>query len=425
MAQYFEVTFLPVPGAVIGNAYCEVYIAGTDTLATIYQDIGLTTELANPALLNNGSFSCYFQTGLIVAGDIVANSTYTIESIGSTDFTIYGAPSNTVGTTFVATINGFGPSSGSGTCSFEYDLRVAGGNISRMVYVQNIWQLPSNIWQLDDNYWKDEPSAWGAVNPVGTSVKTAQNIGQLYTGNDLIRAAMRLIQVSAVDVDLTANELKDGLESLNRMLDSWSLDELMLYQVTREQFPLVTNQNPYSIGLGGDFETVRPTRIVGAYLELNNGSIPVDYPMQVLNWDDYDAIRLKTLSTNFPNYLYYQPSFPLGEIYIYPVFAPNDPATIGPAYLHLTSWKPLPIIVDPTAALEFPPGYWEAIVFNLAVRIAEEYQFDIRETTVQLATSALKRLKRINQRTPTLQTDVAFMNARQLRYNIYSDGYGR
>ena len=59
------------------------------------------------------------------------------------------------------------------------------------------------------------------------------------------------------------------------------------------------------------------------------------------------------------------------------------------------------------------------------MRIAEEYQFDNRETTVQLAASALKRLKRINQRTPTLQTDVAFMNARQLRYNIYSDGYGR
>jgi len=195
--------------------------------------------------------------------------------------------------------------------------------------------------------------------------------------------------------------------------------------VTREQFPLVTNQNPYSIGLGADFNTVRPTRIVGAYLELNNGSIPVDYPMQVLNWDDYDAIRLKTLSTNFPNYLYYQPSFPLGEIYIYPVFAPNDPATIRPAYLHLTSWKPLPIIVDPTSPLEFPPGYWEAILYGLATRIAQEYQFEIRQDTVVMAREAIKRLKRINQRTPTLQTDVAFMNARQLRYNIYADGYGR
>lgn len=425
MAQYFEVTFLPKPGATIGNAVCGVYIAGTDTLATIYQNIGLTTELANPAVLNNGSFSCYFTTGLISAGDMVAQSTYTIESVGSTDFTIYGAASNTVGTTFVATINGLGPSSGSGTCSFEYDLRVSGGNIARMVYVQNIWQLPSNIWQLDDNYWQDEPSAWGAVNPVASATKTINNIGQLYTANDLVRAAMRLIQVSAVDVDLTASELKDGIESLNRMLDSWSLDELMLYQVIREPFELISGQNPYTIGLGGDFDTLRPTKIVGAYLTLNNGSIPVDYPMNVLNYDDYNAIRLKTLSTNFPNYIYYQPSFPLGQILIYPVFTPNDPATIGPAYITLTSWKPLPLVSDPTATLELPPGYWEAIVFNLAVRIAEEYQFDIRPTTVALATEALKRLKRMNQRTQTLNTDVALMNTSQLRYNIYADGYGR
>jgi len=421
MSQYFEVTFLPPPGATLGTAYCEVYIGGTNTPASIYQDFGLTQPITQPVDVSSGTLTCYFATGLVNATSIVSGSTYTIESLGTTDFTLIGAASNTVGVTFVAT----GAGTGNGTASYEYDLRLAGGNLARLQYIQNIWTIPSNIWELDVNLWQDSPESWGAVNPVAANVKITNNIGQLYTGNDIIRAAMRLIQVSAVDVDLTAQELKDGLESFNRMLDSWSLDELMLYQVTREQFPLVTNQNPYSIGLGADFNTVRPTRIVGAYLELNNGSIPVDYPMQVLNWDDYDAIRLKTLSTNFPNYLYYQPSFPLGEIYIYPVFAPNDPATIGPAYLHITSWKPLPIIVDPTAPLEFPPGYWEAIVFNLAVRIAEEYQFDIRETTVQLATSALKRLKRINQRTPTLQTDVAFMNARQLRYNIYSDGYGR
>ena len=83
------------------------------------------------------------------------------------------------------------------------------------------------------------------------------------------------------------------------------------------------------------------------------------------------------------------------------------------------------MIVDPTAYMKYPPGYWEAIVFNLAVRIAEEYQFDIRPTTVQLAVNALKRVKRMNQRTDTLQTDVALMNTSQLRYNIYSDGFGR
>ena len=421
MPQYFQVTFLPPPGALLGDAYAEFFTGGTSTTASIYEDSGLTTPITQPVSISSGTLECYLATGLVNATSIVSGSTYTIQDVGTTDFTLIGASSNTTGVTFVAT----GVGTGNGTAYYEYDLKIAGGNIARQATWQNIWTLPSNIWELDNNLWEDDPSVWGAVNPVPVGVKTTNNIGQLYTGNDLIKAAMRLIQVTAVDVDLTAQELRDGLESLNRMLDSWSLDELMLYQVIREPFQLVSGQNPYSIGLGGDFNTVRPTKIVGAYLTLNNGSIPVDYPMDVIQYDDYNAIRLKTLSTNFPNYIYYQPSFPIGEIYIYPVFTPNDPATIGPAYITLTSWKPLPIIADPTAPLEFPPGYWEAIVFNLAVRLAEEYQFSIREATIALATNALKRLKRMNQRTNTLNTDVALMNTSQLRYNIYADGYGR
>ena len=421
MPQYFQVTFLPPPGAYLGDAYAEVFIGGTNTPANIYSDYGLTSQIAQPVSITSGTLECYFSIGIVNATAIVSGNTYTIETIGTTDFTLIGAASNTVGVTFVAT----GAGTGTGTASYEYDIRISGGNLARLQYIQNIWTLPSNVWELDVNLWEEDPSAWGAVNPVPSSVKTVQNIGQLYTANDLIRASMRLIQVAAVDVDLTAEELKDGLESLNRMLDSWSMDELMLYQVVREQFALSPNENPYSIGYGATWNTSRPTKIVDAYLTLNNGSIPVDYPMMVLNYDDYNAIRLKTLSTNFPGYLYYQPSFPIAEVYIYPIFAPNDPATTGPAYITLTSWKPLDVIVDPTATVTLPPGYWEAIVFNLAVRIAEEYQFDMRPTTVQLAAAALKRLKRMNQRTKTLQTDTALMNTSQMRYNIYSDSFGR
>lgn len=249
-----------------------------------------------------------------------------------------------------------------------------------------------------------------------------QNVGQLYTAADLIRAAFRLIQVSASDTTLTAAEINDGLESLNRMLDSWSADELTLYQIIRESFSLTNNQNPYTIGYGGDFNTSRPMKIVGAQLNLYNAGLPVTYPMDVLQYDAYNKIRLKTLSTNFPQYLYYNPAFPLGEILIYPVFAASGTSTS--ATITLSSWKPFNVITVVDHDLAFPPGYWEAIVFNLAIRMAEEYQFDIRPQTVGLANAALKRIKRINQRTQTLQPDAALMNTSQRRYNIYSDGHG-
>ena len=372
-SQLIQLTLVPPVGAYLGDtAVGEFFYTGTKTVVPIYSDSACTSLVTQPVLLpKDGVINYYVADG-----------------------------------------------------SLLYDMTIAGGNIVRTETIVNVANIPGSIWDLSQELWQ-YPDYWDATNPALAQTKTKQNVGQMYTANDIIRAAMRLIQVSAVDTDLTAQELQDGLESLNRMLDSWSADELTLYEVIREQFPLAQGTNPYTIGYGATFNTSRPMKIVDAYLILNNANIPVSYPMQVLGYDDYNSIRLKTLSTNFPNYLYYQPSFPIGEIYIYPVFAPNDPATQGPAYINITSWKPLDMIIDPTAYMQYPPGYWEAVVFNLAVRIAEEYQFDIRPTTVQLATSALKRVKRLNQRTVTLQTDVSLMNTSQLRYNIYSDSMGR
>jgi len=241
-----------------------------------------------------------------------------------------------------------------------------------------------------------------------------------YTASDLVRAAMRLIQVSSSDTDITAAELDDGIESLNRMLDSWSADELMLYHVVRESFWLESGKNPYTIGIDGDFDTTRPIKIVGANLVLYNAGIPVTYPMQVINWDAYNAIRLKTLATNIPGSLYYDAEFPLGSCYIYPLFSPSNSATS--AQITLSSWKPLAVIESATDTMEFPPGYWEALVYNLALRLAEEYQFEVRANTQNLAAMSLKRVKRINQRTQALSYDASLMNTNQRRYNIYSDG---
>lgn len=360
----YTITLVPPVGACFGQSYVNVYLGGTKTLATI--DVDQPFALPDDNVI-----------------------TFTVNDD-----------------------------------SLTYDVQVFGGNLCRPAWIYDVDTVNSTIWELDEQLWQDNPSIWDAANPVSTEAAGGatgriQNVGQMYTGFDLVKAAMRLIQVSASDTDLTAKELQDGIESLNRMIDQWGVDELMLYQVTRETFPLTNGQNPFTIGYGGDWNTVRPTKIIDAYLTIQAGSLPVDYPMQVLNYDDYNAIRLKTLTTNFPSYLYYEPAFPLGTVYIYPICAASNET------ITLTSWKPLCLINDPTCYLELPPGYWEALVFNLAIRIAEEYQFEIRPTTVALAQNALRIIKRMNQRTPTLRTDDALMNTSQMRYNIYSDGYGR
>ena len=228
MASYFTLDLIPQKGGQLGLISVGVFYANTSSAAAIFQDQALTTLIANPLVITSGyNISFWVADG-----------------------------------------------------SVNYDIQLKGGNLISTVFINDIWALPAPIWEDLSLFWINQAHVWAYISPYTVAVSMVSNVGQLYTANDLVRAAMRLIQVSSVDTDLTANELKDGIESLNRMLDSWSADELMLYQNTRETFPLSSGTNPYTIGLGAIWNTIRPSRIIDAYFTIYTGSIPVDYPHQ-------------------------------------------------------------------------------------------------------------------------------------------------
>ena len=75
-----------------------------------------SSALVNQVLLNNITGINVNDTvtfGVYTAGSLVAGETYTIVSLGNTDFTLIGAPINDVGVTFIAT----GAGAGTGTAS--------------------------------------------------------------------------------------------------------------------------------------------------------------------------------------------------------------------------------------------------------------------------------------------------------------------
>jgi hypothetical protein len=76
-------------------------------------------------------------TGLATAGAFVATKWYVIRSIGTTDFTLIGAASNTVGLQFLAT----GVGSGTGTAEDLIDLRVPDADNEHLKYAASSWLL--------------------------------------------------------------------------------------------------------------------------------------------------------------------------------------------------------------------------------------------------------------------------------------------
>jgi len=205
-----------------------------------------------------------------------------------------------------------------------------------------------------------------------------------------------------------SDEANDGLVSLNTMLDSWSNESLALYATLQENFALVASTNSYTIGSGGVFNTTRPVKITNAFIRDSNN---IDIPVKVLrSRDSYDLITLKTSSSTYPQYLYYDTAFPLGTIYLWPT--PSAVTT-----LYLDSYKQLQQFAALTTALAMPPGYERAIVYNLAMEIASEYGVTPSPIVMSIAVESKAILKRINQKDMIARVDPAMFSRTPFNIN--------
>lgn len=234
------------------------------------------------------------------------------------------------------------------------------------------------------------------------------NYTQATTALDIINSSLRLLQVLNSDITLTASEANSALEALNMMIDSWSNESLMLNHVTKEAFTLVPNKVSYSMGIGGDFNTVRPISVEGATITVNGA----DFAVSQMAFDDWSAIRLKTLATSYTEYMYVDETYPLSTVYLYPI------STIA-SILTLYCRKPFSSFANLTDEVIFPPGYSRAMKYQLACELASEYQTTAGEDVKQLAIGARAGLKRTNKRNITMQVDPALFAPGGQRFNIY------
>lgn len=227
---------------------------------------------------------------------------------------------------------------------------------------------------------------------------------------------MRKIGVIGQGEVPTAEEGVNGMAALNAMLDAWSVQRLMVPHVTRRLFNLTTAPS-YTIGpSGATFISPRPESIERAGLVDYSGSLPVEYPLDVLDYRDWADVDLKTLAGSPAGMeaIYYDNSYPNGTIYVWPV----NTVALG-SQLALYSWEPIASAFTSLAAsIDFQPGYQEAIIYNLAVRIADEYGVPVSQSVATMAQITLANVKSAN--VPRLRLRYSKFGAPPM-YNVYSD----
>lgn len=222
----------------------------------------------------------------------------------------------------------------------------------------------------------------------------------------MIKRALRLIGAYSTGENLGPDESTDGLAALNAMLDGWANEHLMLYAATLNSIALSATAT-YTIGPTGGTVSPRPVSIdAGSYV--TSGAI--DYPLQIITLDQYNEIPVKTLS-GIPQWLLFKPEYPDASVTLYPV--PTSGMT-----LKLWSYKPLTTFATLTTVMTLPPGYEEAIVFNLAETLAPEFQGDIHVSLHTKAAAAKRKLKRTNFVPIELQVPASMPRG----FNIYTGG---
>lgn len=204
---------------------------------------------------------------------------------------------------------------------------------------------------------------------------------------DLIRLSMLNIGVLAEGEDPGASQLQDAVTTLSMMIDTWSTERLFVSKVAQETFSFVGGQQLYTMGPGGDFDTQRPLFIESVAVRITyNTPQQVDIPCPILNQDQWARLSVKNTQGVFPTRVYASFDDTNVSLYFWPV-----PTTAPQVYI--TSWKPLVDLNTADLDISLPPGFKEALMYNLALRLAPTYGKEPSGMVVGLAQSTKSKLK--------------------------------
>lgn len=232
---------------------------------------------------------------------------------------------------------------------------------------------------------------------------------------------MRTAGVLASGENPPSTELVDAQSVFNLMLEGWSAERLQVFTITRSVFNFIPNKQTYTCGTGGDFNIPRPAEIKRwSPISNVNPQLPIELPADdPLTDDEWRDIRSKDTASLIPRQMYDDGAFPLRNLSFWPI--PTD----GTYQVALYSWTLLSELTDPNIDLSFPPGYLEAIKYNLAMRIAAEWPGQISEATAELARTSLARIRSLNLPVVKLKCDPAVASRDGGHYNWLIDEYQR
>lgn len=188
------------------------------------------------------------------------------------------------------------------------------------------------------------------------------------------------------------------LTKLQRLFDRWNANPRAPYAVAYPTFTPTASLNPQTIGPSSAVynTAIRPLDLDGINLLFTGSTPTVRQPLTKRDRAWWMGQSLQGLTATFSTDFYYEPTFPNGSLYLWPVptgsYAIELIAPVLFASLALTD------------AFYLPPGYRDAITLVLAVEIAPGLGQTAHPDTKEAAKSAMAVIFGRNDRVPNAVT---------------------
>jgi len=219
------------------------------------------------------------------------------------------------------------------------------------------------------------------------------------TALSLINASAQEIGALAAGEQLGNDDLSWVLQKLQRVIDNFNAKRTMVYANTFSPFTLVANLAPHTIGPTGTFVVnQRPVEIPSIGLVLNNTTPDtVEIPLTPRDKDWWAAQRVKNITSSVPTDFYYEPDWPNGSIYFWPV-----PNAVNNVLIQQRSV--IGEITTPAQTFSMPPGYWDAIVYTLSIAISPSFERQVSPDLRQLQMESIRGVQSNNIKSPKADT---------------------
>lgn len=238
------------------------------------------------------------------------------------------------------------------------------------------------------------------------------------TWAELINLCLRDSGAFGVGQEALAQDVTDLQTRLYWLLAQWKRKRWVVYHLVDLSVNCDGSQF-YTIGPGGDIDTLRPDKIEAAYVRqiTQPEGQRIDFPVRLIpSMEDYSLIAQKMLRGG-PSYaLFYDSGYPLGKLYPYPL---NNQQF----QLHVLIKDNLDQPGSLTDTILLPPEYHYAL-YTWGMKLARmAYRLPADPEINGQAKAALNTLRTANFQISTLNMPASVQSSGN-GYNMFSDTFG-